>query len=79
MSYTTMPAPYSKGNFVVRPTDSCDSYKGRASYLCEALNMRWVHRSQGYTASPSKLRRFEHLHASGWSATLFGELVPPRT
>jgi hypothetical protein len=76
--YTVTPARYSKGNFIIRPLDSVGGFKGRASYLCCALNLRWTHRSGGFTASPSKLSRFEKLYAEGWSATCMGELIAPR-
>jgi hypothetical protein len=66
--YTVFPAHYSKGNFIIRPTDSAGGFKSRASYLCDKLNMRWVNRSRGYVASPSKLRKFEKLYAEAIAA-----------
>lgn len=77
-AYEIYPARYAKGQMVIRPLDSSDGYKGRASYLCDALNMKWVNRSRGYHASPTKVRRFERLFRDGWSATCLGQLVEPR-
>lgn len=63
---------------LVRPQDSIDGIKGRASRLLGALKCRWTNRERGYVTSPSKLRRFEQLMRDGWDANFFSnELLPP--
>lgn len=77
LPYTITPARYSKGNFIVQ-THNDGPWKGRAERLiCDGLNCRYVGRSKGFMASPSKVARFERLYAEGWDANSFtGELQP---
>lgn len=70
LSYTITPAWYAKNSVAVRPRDSIDDMKGRASRLCCALNARWSNRERAYIMSVSKGRRFEALYASGADARL---------
>lgn len=68
MSYLIGNARYAEGKKVVQPKDSRDGFKGRASYLAEALGGRWVHRSHGYVMSPAAAEKFEKLFAAGFDA-----------
>lgn len=76
-AYTIVDARYAKGQKVVRCT-SDDGYKTRAMRLAEVMGGRWVHRSGGYTMSPTKAAKFERLYAEGFDAsTIMGRLIPP--
>lgn len=68
MSYQIVDARYAEGKKVIQAKDSRDGYKGRASYLAEALGGRWVHRSGGYVISPAGAAKFEKLFAAGFDA-----------
>lgn len=77
--YSVRPARYAKGMLIV----TCDpngGYKSRAQRLIgDGLNARWTNREGGYTASPSKVARFERLYSEGWDACSFtGALEPPQ-
>jgi len=61
-AYTIHPARYAKGKYVIQPLDSRDGWKGDASYACDELNLKYVHRSHGYTASPAQAERFQALY-----------------
>lgn len=56
-----------------------DGYKDRAQRLIgDGLNCRWSRQAGGYTASPSKLKKFEKMYAEGWDAcAVTGKLYPP--
>lgn len=78
--YTITPARYAKGKMVIRPTSDGTGFKTRAACLAGAKGIggKWVHRSGGYTVSPSAAALFERLYADGWDASFFtGELIPP--
>ena len=68
MSYLIGDARYAEGKKVIQPKDSRDGFKGRASYLAEALGGRWVHRSHGYVISPAAAQKFEKLFEAGFDA-----------
>lgn len=61
-AYTIRRAQYAKGKYVIQPLDSRDGWKGDASYACDELNLKYVHRSHGYTASPAQAERFQALY-----------------
>ncbi len=61
-AYAIIIAPYAKGKYVIRPLDSRDGWKGTASHACDELNLKYVHRSRGYTASPGQAKRFEDIY-----------------
>lgn len=68
MDYQIVDARYAEGKKVIQAKDSRDGFKGRASYLAEALGGRWVHRSGGYVISPAGAEKFEKLFAAGFDA-----------
>jgi hypothetical protein len=69
-SFLIIDARYAKGKMIIQPLDSKDGYKGRASYLAEALNGKWVHRSGGYTVSPAAADKFLKLFKAGFEANV---------
>ncbi|MCC7425237.1 MAG: hypothetical protein IT428_33620 [Planctomycetaceae bacterium] len=71
-------ARYSRGNLAVVPLDSRDGFKGRSSYLLDAIGCRWTNRERAYIATPAQRRKFEILFRDGWSASAFGRLTPPQ-
>jgi hypothetical protein len=77
--YTITPAQYAKGKMIIH-CPSNTGYKTRAARLAEAKGIggKYVHRSHGYTVSPSAAARFEKLYAEGWDACVMtGRLEPP--
>jgi hypothetical protein len=66
--FTISPAHYAKGKVIVRALDGRDGYKGRASYLIEALGGRYVGRSRGYHMSPAGAEKLQALYAAGFYA-----------
>lgn len=75
-AFEVHPARYADGMLAVRPLDSVDGYKGRASrILSDHLKARWSGRERAYIASPAKVRKLVKLHAEGRDAsTVTGEL-----
>ena len=69
--YTISPAPYAKGKLIARPADSVSGFKGRASFLIEALGGKYVNRSRGYTMSPTAVEKLAALSKAGFTAVLF--------
>lgn len=72
--YLIFNARYAKGKKIIQVRDSRDGYRGRASYLAEAVGGRYVGRSGGYTVSPTAADKFEKLFAAGFDGDvpLFG-------
>lgn len=68
--YTITPARYAKGQMVVRTIADGSGYKTRAAYLLEALNARYVGRSNGYVLSPAKADKFARLYDAGFDARM---------
>jgi hypothetical protein len=56
------------GKMVMNPRDSRDGFKGRASYLAEALGGRWSHQAGGYVMSPAAAAKLEALYRAGFTA-----------
>ena len=77
-AYMISVASYVEGAYVVS-CPSTDGWKTRAARLIgDGLRCRYVRRSNGYIANPSKLRKFVQLYADGWDASSFtGELCAP--
>ncbi|WEJ60218.1 hypothetical protein [Devosia sp. FJ2-5-3] len=76
--YSVTRASYAKGMLAVR-CPSKTGLKTRAARLIgDGLKCRWVNREGAYIASPSKVARFERMHADGWDANyVTGALEPP--
>lgn len=68
--FTVSPARYAKGKMLVRVHDSHDGLKGRASYLCDALNARYTHREGGYILSPAAAEKLIALYDAGYDGCL---------
>lgn len=64
--YTIADARRPVGKKVIRPNDSRGGFKGRTSWLAEALGGRWSHRAGGYVVSPAAAAKFETLYAAGF-------------
>lgn len=76
--YSVSEARYAKGQLAVRCTAG-GPYKDRTQRLIgDGLNCRWSGRERAFIASPSKVAKFEALHAAGFDACSFsGALYPP--
>lgn len=68
--YIIIDARYAKGKKVIQPLDGKGGFKGRVSYLAEALGGNWVHRSKGYTVSPQTAEKFLKLFNAGFEANV---------
>jgi hypothetical protein len=58
-AYTIHAARYAKGKYVIFTLDREEDYRGLAGGIAQAMNLKWVNRSHGYTASPTQVRKFE--------------------
>lgn len=61
-AYSISIARYAKGKYIIAPRDSRDGFMGPAGLCARDLNLKYVNRSSGYTASPSQVRKFEALY-----------------
>ena len=64
----TGPCRRPKDKIVLNPMDSVGGFKGRASWLAEALGGRWSRQAGGYVLSQPAARKFEILYAAGFNA-----------